>query len=231
MWQSQKGQDKWVAEEVFRGKREGFFLDLAAAHPINGNNTYVLEKHYGWTGICIEANRNTFQLLEQERDCTCVNTCVDATFQSVEFACDGVSGGIVDADTDNNERLRPGRIQQLRTMSQVHALQSVPLQHILQKHGAPQVIDYFSLDVEGAETRVLKYFPFEKWTFLALTIERPTPLINRILLEDLGYVFVRNIYTPQVKEHTETFYIHRLIDRPDIKKDAFAQVPAKRAQK
>ena len=100
-------------------------------------------------------------------------------------------------------------------MSQVHALQSVPLQYILQKQGAPKVIDYFSLDVEGAETRVLKYFPFEKWTFLALTIERPTPLINRILLEDLGYLFVRNIYTPQVKEQilTQSASEERVADR------------------
>lgn len=31
--------------------KNGFFLDVGCNHPVNGNNTYLLEKKYQWTGI------------------------------------------------------------------------------------------------------------------------------------------------------------------------------------
>ena len=40
------------------------------------------------------------------------------------------------------------------------------LQEILKKAKAPKIIDYLSLDVEGAELEVLKNFPFKKYKFL-----------------------------------------------------------------
>ena len=51
-----KSQDKWVVEEIFNFKKEGFFLDLAATNGLMENNTYVLENYFGWKGIAIEAN-------------------------------------------------------------------------------------------------------------------------------------------------------------------------------
>ena len=57
------------------------------------------------------------------------------------------------------------------------------LEKILDENNAPEVIDYFSLDVEGAETEILRNFNFNKYTFLCLTVERPTPELNNLLLE------------------------------------------------
>ena len=58
-------------------------------------------------------------------------------------------------------------------------METYPLATILKKYNAPGVIDYFSFDVEGAETRILRSFPFDEYTFLSLTtIERPTPELN-----------------------------------------------------
>lgn len=37
-----KDQDRWVIEEVFDGKLNGFFLDTAAADGIQFNNTIAL---------------------------------------------------------------------------------------------------------------------------------------------------------------------------------------------
>jgi hypothetical protein len=50
---SQIGQDKWVLE-VLKEKRDGIFVDIGGGHPVQINNTYILEKQYDWTGISVD---------------------------------------------------------------------------------------------------------------------------------------------------------------------------------
>jgi hypothetical protein len=50
---SQAGQDKFVID-ILKNKQNGFFLEIGSNHPININNTYKLEKEYGWTGLMVE---------------------------------------------------------------------------------------------------------------------------------------------------------------------------------
>ena len=50
---SQIGQDLFVVA-MTRGKCEGSFLEIGAGHPTQGNNTYLLETEYGWSGVSIE---------------------------------------------------------------------------------------------------------------------------------------------------------------------------------
>lgn len=42
--------------------KNGFFLEIGTNHPINGNNTFLLEKYYNWKGLMIEYN-GTFENL------------------------------------------------------------------------------------------------------------------------------------------------------------------------
>ena len=58
---------------------------------------------------------------------------------------------------------------------------TVTLEAILDQHHAPRVIDYLSLDVEGHEWEVLGSFPFGKYTFRAVTIERPSARLLALL--------------------------------------------------
>jgi len=50
---SYEQQDEFIAN-LFNHKKDGFFLDIACGHPILGNNTYTLDKNYGWNGLCVE---------------------------------------------------------------------------------------------------------------------------------------------------------------------------------
>ena len=63
---------------------------------------------------------------------------------------------------------------------------TVPLLEVLQRNSAPRVIDYFSLDVEGAEMFIMEDFPFDQYLIRILTIERPGMSL-RSLLEQHGY--------------------------------------------
>jgi len=52
-YQSEIGQDKWVAETMFPGITNGFFLDVGSGDGYMESNTQALEAR-GWKGICID---------------------------------------------------------------------------------------------------------------------------------------------------------------------------------
>jgi FkbM family methyltransferase len=217
---SQKEQDRWVIEEVFHRKRGGYFLDLAATDGIFLNNTFALETQYGWNGVCIEPNPFFFQRLNINRQCIRTNKCIDEKRGEVEFVLFNELGGIIDDDTDNNMAIRRRQIEDARSKGGVIRLATVPLASVLDEINAPSTIDFFSFDVEGAETRILRSFPFEKYRFLSLTVERPTPELNEILFAN-GYIFVKNL-------SFDSFYVHESLETvSQIKKETFVQIPPK----
>ena len=191
---SQAGQDFWVFGEVFNERRGGYFLDVGAHDGLTISNTYLLERRYGWTGLCVEANPTTFQKLVRNRRCHCLNVCLDRDEGEVEFALRDVLGGIVDPALDNRASAGMG--------APIIRVKTVPLQKLLKEHAAPQIIDYLSIDIEGAEERVLGAFDFTSYRFNCLTIERPSPAL-RGLLDRHGYTLIKEIH------ELDCFYVHR----------------------
>ena len=213
-----KDQDKWVVRDIFNFKESGYFLDLAATNGLMENNTYVLEKYFNWNGLAIEANDNFFKKLIKNRKCICVNEVVGGVEKTVEFLETGPTGGIIGENFDNNYRKRHKLLKNYK--NKIKLKKTKTLEKILDECNDPRVIDYFSLDVEGAETEILKNFNFKKYKFLSLTIERPTIELNKILFEN-NYVFVKNF-------KVDTFYIHKSIKNfSKIQKEEFVQLPGK----
>ncbi len=219
----QKGQDKWVIDDIFNFKKNGYFVDLAASDGLTGNNTYLLEKHFSWKGICIEPNPKYHLKLHQRRKCHLSHYPIDTYNDSeIIFRIDnGQLGGIVDNDTDNNYKIRGKEIQN----GELIKLKTKTLEYILDSFKAPKVIDYLSLDIEGAETRALKKFPFHKYIFLALTIERPTIEIDNLLTSN-GYVFVMK---SKKCNNFDSFWVHKTIPNFDnIKREVYSPTPKKK---
>jgi hypothetical protein len=77
----------------------------------------------------------------------------------------------------------------------------VKLLSILKKGNAPKSIDYLSIDIEGAEDRVLCNFPFNEYCFKSLTIERPKEKLKEILAIN-DYILIK-------QSSLDSFYIHR----------------------
>jgi len=196
-FKGQKHQDRWVLFHVLPLLEYGFFLDLAAADGITHSNTYVLEKHFGWGGLCIEPNPFFYKQLLDNRDCLADSSVVSDNREILDFRIDnGQLGGIVAEDTDNNSSTRGEQLSDATIIS----LQAKPINEILKDNKVPEVIDYFSLDVEGSEERIISTIDFNSYQFRCITIERPTEKVNEILFDN-GYVFVRNV-------SFDTFYIH-----------------------
>ena len=216
-FKGQKGQDKWVVFSALPFKRRGYFVDLAAADGITHSNTYILEKRLDWKGICIEPNPVFLQALKKRRMCIIDDSVVSDKREKVSFRVDnGQLGGIIADDTDNNMQFRSEQL----TDAEIISRECVTLGDILERHGAPKEIDFFSLDVEGSEERVIRSIDFEKYRFRCMTIERPTPRINEILFSN-GYVFVKN-------KRFDSFYVHEsLAKERKIRCQPFEQVPMK----
>lgn len=63
---SQALQDLFVIN-ILKNKQNGYFLEIGANHPITCNNTYMMEKEYGWKGLMIEYDSSFEQLYKDLR--------------------------------------------------------------------------------------------------------------------------------------------------------------------
>ena len=77
IYHGQALQDKFVLN-VLKGKKNGTFLELGANHPIDINNTYTLEKDFGWRGIMIEFDEKYLNQYKEHRKGS-VHLIADAT--------------------------------------------------------------------------------------------------------------------------------------------------------
>lgn len=209
-WFSQAQQDRIVAS-LTRNQTHGYFVDLAANDAVHISNTLALEQKFHWHGLCIEANPEYWLRLSY-RQCQVVAAVVGKErMEKVTFHPQKVMGGIVREDFDNS------RIKKNKDVSYYTA----SLEEILEQNHAPSVIDYLSLDVEGAESYVMTNFPFDKYKIKILTVERPKQDLV-VKLQQNGYQFVRHI-----SGFGETLWVHcSFVDSLDLdSQKKFRQFP------
>lgn len=73
---SQIYQDMFVLS-MTDGKMRGNYLEIGSGDPIYGNNTYLLEENYNWSGISIDINQESYRIFNEKRRNKCI--CKDAT--------------------------------------------------------------------------------------------------------------------------------------------------------
>ena len=214
-------QAEFVMDKVFAGRRDGFFVEMGALDGIQSSNTILLERDLSWRGICIEPNPRLFSRLVRNRDCRCVMACVDEKRDFAEFRMFAGQSGIIAEDTDQHPVIHQREIREARRKKATFTIPTVPLVDVLAACDAPALIEYFSLDVEGAEFRVLGKFPWERFRFGCLTIERPLRVLNRVLMQQ-GYHFVERFAMDCCYVHDDFFDDHRL----GVQKGAWKTFPS-----
>ena len=68
---SQALQDIFVLT-MLNGKENGVYVEIGGAHPININNTYLLESVFNWSGVSFEINSDLANFYNSER----LNKCI-----------------------------------------------------------------------------------------------------------------------------------------------------------
>ena len=166
MFYSQYKQDEYLETTVFKGYKEGFYVDVGAHDGVSLNNTLYFEKNNNWRGINIEPIKGVFDMLVENRpldvniNCAVCNRDGEADFYLNEGYTEMLSGIIENYDARHLERLMNENTEKSAT-TQIVKVNTKRLETIFDEQGVSH-INYLSIDVEGAEFEVLKSINFDK---------------------------------------------------------------------
>lgn len=211
---SQGGQDIYVTR-ILNEKRDGYFVEIGANNGYLLSNTYLLEKNYGWKGICVEATPYRItELINNRPNAICISNAVHSE-SNLELDFTTTAIDILNVITEYAEFA----VDFLNQSGEIIKVNTRSLTDILNENNAPENIDYLSIDTNGSEYKVLEGIDFVKYKFNVITIknsliEERQNKINEILTAN-GYskqqtvIMVDNItddiYVPTsnyIEDHT-----------------------------
>jgi FkbM family methyltransferase len=175
---SQNYQDIFVLFQT-KSKENGYFVEFGATDGKTINNTFILEKMFGWQGILAEPNPYWHKNLQKNRSCHISKKCVySETNQKIEFLnsespdLSGISNFISESEKNKGEKT---------------FVDTISLCDLLDEYSSPECIDYLSIDTEGSEYHILEsYFKNnKKYDIQNITVEHNFDRENRNRIFDL----------------------------------------------
>ena len=166
MFYSQDNQDSYLETNVFKGYKNGFYVDVGAHDGVSFNNTLYFEKNNNWTGINIEPIKSVFDKLVSNRpDNINLNYAICNSEGETEFYCNTnyteMISGIKDTfHSKHLERLEREN-KKMGSTTEVIKVNTRKLETIFDENKVSH-IQYLSIDVEGAEFEVIKSINFDK---------------------------------------------------------------------
>jgi FkbM family methyltransferase len=161
---SQIRQDLFVISEL-NFKSNGYFVEFGAADGVHLSNTYLLEKEFNFDGILAEPNPSQWKDLRVHRNVKFEDKCVwSKSGDKLRFVDSGDLSTVSNfSDSDMHAEIRKaGKRFEVDTIS---------LTDMLEKHDAPSIIDYLSIDTEGSEYEILSAHNFDRFKFKVITVE------------------------------------------------------------
>jgi FkbM family methyltransferase len=172
-----------MVREFFGNKPNGFFVEVGANDPVEGSQTWHLERA-GWSGILVEPQPDLAEKLRQMRK---------AKVFAVACSSPQHAGGtlplhIAGAFSSFDPKLMVAGVKAAAPIEvPVRTLDS-----LLSEARAPVPIDFLSVDVEGHEIAVLSGFDFPRWRpRLILLEDHVVNLEKHRFMRRAGYRLVR----------------------------------------
>ena len=166
MFNSQDNQDKYLETNIFKGYKNGVYVDIGAHDGVSINNTLYFEKNNNWTGINVEPIKNVFDKLIINRPNNInLNCAVCNNDGETDFLCNTgyteMISGIKDTfDSRHLQRLE-NENKQMGSRTDIIKVKTKKLETICDENNISH-INYLSIDVEGAEFEVIKSINFDK---------------------------------------------------------------------
>jgi len=170
MYYSQFEQDKFVYENYFQGKTDGYFVDIGAHDGTTFSNSRFFEE-LGWTGVCVEPNPKVFETLQADRKCKCVMKAVAdrigwAQFFQILEGADMLSGLADEFNQRGIENIY-ANLQDFENGFEYIDVELDLFDNIVDS----TTIDFLSLDTEGNELKILQTIDFNKYDIKVITVE------------------------------------------------------------
>ncbi len=207
---SQWGQDQFIYDNLM-SHRGGTFFEVGAHEGVALSNSFFFEKALGWTGILVEMQPRYFpEIIHKRQGARCVNGALGTEAMELLYLDAGDRSGLL-------RYFEHAAVVHLEQHSQgvepkpdyrVRWVKVRPTMEVFAEAGISHV-DYFSLDVEGAEMTILRSLDFDQVSIDMFTIEdNATPWTeHRAFLEPKGYTCIGAL-------GVDAFFLHqRFIDR------------------
>jgi FkbM family methyltransferase len=201
---SQEGEDI-ILNKLLQYKKDGFYIDIGAHHPLRFSNTYIFYKR-GWSGINIDALPGSmieFNKL-RKRDIN-LEIGISSKIQNLRFFCfnEPAFNTFNEIEAKNKNGKNGNKI-----INQIE-IKTYPLSEIIDKYlpSSNTKIDFLSIDVEGFELEVLKSNNWEKYKPSFLLIEELKKELTQIVNESEVYKFlITKNYKLIAKTFNTSFY-------------------------
>ena len=212
-----KGSDKIETNysEVFQdifvlqcldGKKGGTYLEIGAADAVSGNNTYLLEKEFGWTGLSIDYDW------------------MDGGYTSI--TCDNQTFTLSGFHKYWTEKWYKDRDQPLLLTNAI----TCDWNNIIDN----SIIDYLQVDIDppGGTYECLERLPFDTVDFKVITYEHDAyaepewRIKSRKFLESKGYVLIAGNISKEYGSPFEDWWVNlKYINEinPLIKRNIFEE--------
>jgi FkbM family methyltransferase len=162
--------DKYIKENFFPNKTNGYFIDIGAHNGIDINNTYYFEQE-GWDGICFEPLPEIFEQLKQNRKCKLAQKALSdkpgiASFFNIKGYSNMLSGLVEYYPQEHIVRINREIEEHNQDYDYIEVECSTFNQEIQETN-----IDLLSIDTEGSELAILKTIDFSKYNINIMVIE------------------------------------------------------------
>lgn len=183
-----------ILNRIFKGKKNGFYIDIGAWHPIDHSVTkYFYDE--GWSGINVEPSELYFKLLEKHRirDIN-VNCIISDNSNEIEYLEIPRSGASTALKAGWDIVKEQGTLAKDANCKNIH---STTLANICRQYANTREIDFLKIDVEGLEALVIKGGDWKHFRPVIVLVEAVAPFSNiqnhseweEFLLNE-GYIFV-----------------------------------------
>jgi FkbM family methyltransferase len=163
---SQEKQDEYLETTIFKGFKNGFFMDVGAHDGVSLNNTFYFEKNNNWTGINIEPIKLVYnKLVENRPNCINLNLAVCNNDGEADFIRNSgyteMLSGLKYKYNDKHKKRIISENSTTNSKSYIIKVNTKKIETITDEYNIKH-INYLSIDVEGAEFDVIKSINFDK---------------------------------------------------------------------
>lgn len=163
---SQSGQDSFLENNIFKGYKKGFFVDVGAHNGKQINNTLYFEEKNDWTGINVEPLTEVYQeLIKNRPNCINLNCAISDKDGTADFIKNTgyteMLSGLRSAYDPRHFHRRDREIEIKGGSTKVVKVETKRLETVFDEHNVKRV-NYLSIDVEGAEFNVIRSINFDK---------------------------------------------------------------------